>query len=141
MVGVYVVTGMGPGQGVNMDYEGHSAMNSMLEQIQLKADGDFHRDNPVVAAFESLGSYVKKFEDELDADHEIGARLVSFGNSITIHVQGVGYSAPSLLTFTGVTEKGDKVKLIQHVTQLSFLLVALPKIGATAYRVGFIWDK
>ena len=124
-----------------MSYDDHSAMQSMLQQMQLKADIDFRRDNPVIEAFESLGKYVKKFEEDLDGDHEIGARLVSFGNAITIHVQGVGYSAPSLLSFTGVTDKGDKVNLVQHVSQLSFLLVAVPKIGATAYRVGFIWEE
>lgn len=124
-----------------MSFDGHNAMQSMLDQMQLKADIDFRRDNPVVAAFESLGKYVKKFEEDLDSEHEIGARLVSFGNSITIHVQGVGYSPPSLLSFTGVTDSGDKVNLVQHVSQLSFLLVALPKIGATAYRVGFIWEQ
>lgn len=122
------------------DYSNH-AHNSMMLEVQRKADLEFYRDNPVVAAFESLGDYVKAFEAELDGEHEIGARLVSFGSSVTIHVHQVGYSRPSLITFTGVTEKGDKVQLVQHISQLSFLLVAVKKIGETPYRIGFIWDK
>jgi len=124
-----------------MDEYGRHAMQSIMHDIQTKVDNDYHRDNPVVAAFESLGSYVRDFEAGLDAQHEIGARLVSFGTAITIHVQGVDYSPPSLLTFTGVTGKGEKVQLIQHVSQLSFLLMAVPKIGESAYRIGFIWDR
>jgi hypothetical protein len=124
-----------------MDDYAQDAYNSMLHEVQRKADIEFYRDNPVVAAFESLGDYVKAFEAELDGDHEIGARLVSFGSAVTIHVQQVGYSRPSLITFTGLTEKGDKVQLVQHISQLSFLLLAVRKIGDTPYRIGFIWDK
>lgn len=124
-----------------MDDFSRHAMQSVMHDIQTKADNEYHRDNPVVAAFESLGDYVREFEEGLDADHEIGARLVTFGTSMTIHVQGVSCSPPSLLTFTGVTGNGEKVQLVQHVSQLSFLLMAVPKIGEDAYRIGFIWDR
>lgn len=122
------------------DYANH-AYNSMMQQVQRKADLEFSRDNPVIAVFESLGDYVKAFEADLDVEHEVGARLVSFGSAVTIHVQRIGYSAPALITFSGLTEKGDKVQLIQHISQLSFLLVSLKKISDTPYRIGFIWDE
>lgn len=99
------------------------------------------QENPVIGVFKSLGDYVRSFEDELDDDHEVGARLVSFGNAVQIHVQSIGFTAPFLITFSGVTEKGDSVRLIQHVSQLSFLLVSLRKISETPYRIGFIWDE
>ena len=124
-----------------MDEYANHAYNSMIQEVQGKAGLEFNRDNPVVSAFESLGDYVKAFEAELDADHEVGARLVSFGSAVTIHVQQIGFSTPALITFSGLTEKGDKVQLIQHISQLSFLLVSLKKISDTPYRVGFIWDK
>ncbi|CAH0319424.1 hypothetical protein SRABI89_05228 [Pseudomonas koreensis] len=99
------------------------------------------QENPVIGVFKSLGEYVQAFEAELDDDHEVGARLVSFGNAIQIHVHSIGFTAPFLITFSGVTEKGDSVRLIQHVSQLSFLLVALRKIADEPYRIGFIWDE
>lgn len=101
----------------------------------------FQLENPVIGVFNSLGEYVRAFEKELDEDHEVGARLVSFGTSIQIHVHAISYTAPFLITFSGVTENGDAVRLIQHVSQLSFLLVALKKISDAPYRIGFIWDK
>jgi hypothetical protein len=99
------------------------------------------QENPVIGVFKSLGEYVRAFEAELDDDHEVGARLVSFGNAIQIHVQSIGFTAPFLITFSGVTEKGDSVRLIQHVSQLSFLLVSLKKMSDKPYRIGFIWDE
>jgi len=100
----------------------------------------FERDNPVIAAFEALGEYIKDFEAGLDDDHEVGARLVTFGQSIQIHVQSVGYAAPFLITFEGVDSDGRKLRLIQHVTQLNFLLIALKKLEDKPYRIGFIWE-
>ena len=101
----------------------------------------YQQENPVIGVFKSLGEYVRAFEAELDDDHEVGARLVSFGNAVQIHVQSIGFTAPFLITFSGVTEKGDAVRLIQHVSQLSFLLVSLKKIADSPYRIGFIWDE
>ncbi|MGY2186161.1 DUF6173 family protein [Pseudomonas sp. SDO5591_S426] len=120
--------------------DSQDAFNSIIEVAQLKANKEFSRDNPVVAVYESLGEYVKAFEADMDEEHEIGARLVNFGSAIQIRVQRIGYTAPSLITFSGTTEVGDKVQLIQHISQLSFLLISLKKIGVKPYRIGFQWD-
>lgn len=120
-----------------MSYD-EQRLQKMMDGIQ---EHRYQQENPVIGVFKSLGQYVREFEAELDDDHEVGARLVSFGNAIQIHVQSIGFTAPFLITFSGVTEKGDAVRLIQHVSQLSFLLVSLKKIADTPYRIGFIWDK
>jgi hypothetical protein len=54
-------------------------------------------------------------------------RLVSFGQTITFHVENVRFHDPSLLMFCGTTPDGGRVQLIQHVSQISFLLMAMPK--------------
>ena len=66
-------------------------------------------------------------------------QLAQFGSTITIAVQGMGYSNPSLLHFIGELDDGSKVELIQHVSQLNFLLVAQKKRnpGAPPRRIGF----
>lgn len=43
--------------------------------------------NPVLDVFASLREYAEEFERSLDADQEVGARLVSFGSEITLHVR------------------------------------------------------
>lgn len=120
---------------------GLDQVRAMQDHAMEIASEQYQYNNPVIGVFEALGDYIKEFEAELDQDHEIGARIVQFGSSLQIHVQNVGYTPPSLITFSGKTSEGDPVQLIQHVSQLSFLLVSLKKIDEQPYRIGFIWDK
>lgn len=88
-------------------------------------------------------SMINDFEDELDEEHEVGARLVNFGQTIQFHIEDIGYYNPSLIAFYGTLENGTSVQLIQHVNQISFLLVALPKLikDEPARRLGFTVDS
>lgn len=97
--------------------------------------------NPAAWMHERLGNYIREFEINLDQDHEIGVRLVCFGQAVTIHVQSVGYHGPDIITFFGMNSEGEKMQLIQHITQLSFLLIAVKKIADEPRRIGFLWDK
>lgn len=68
----------------------------------------------------------------------MGARLISFGQALTFHMMAIGYTAPSLVTFYGLTDSGDRVQLVQHVSQLSFLLMAVKKLKEKPTRIGFL---
>jgi hypothetical protein len=61
----------------------------------------------------------------------------SFGKELVFHAQKIGYTLPNLVAVVGLTKGGEKVQLIQHVTQLSLLLKAVAEIGSTANRVTF----
>jgi hypothetical protein len=89
------------------------------------------------AFYERLESWIAQFESTLDPDHEVGARLVSFGQSLEFHLTDMSYWNPQLIRFDGVDNAGQRVELIQHVSQISVLLVAMPKRGETAIRLGF----
>jgi hypothetical protein len=56
-----------------------------------------------------------------------------------LQIEGVGYFDPDLLTFYGTDEEGFKTQLIQHVSQLSVMLRAVPKAEPEepARRIGF----
>ncbi len=58
--------------------------------------------------YERLISMIDTFEQGLDQDKEVGIRLVSFGESILIHVTDIGYYNPYLITFTGYTNGADE---------------------------------
>jgi hypothetical protein len=51
----------------------------------------------------------------------------------------MGYFAPDLITFYGEDPNGSKTQLVQHVSQLSVMLVAAPKQDEQAEpnRIGF----
>src|SRR5260370_464539 len=97
--------------------------------------------NPAEWTYERLAEYIKDFEAALDDDHEIGARLVSFGQNVTFHIEDLGYYGPDIIHFDGRNDAMEKVKLIQHVSQLSVLLVAVKKQQDKPRRIGVILDK
>ena len=90
-------------------------------------------------AYEVIMERIKEFEDELDNDHEVGIQLASFGQSINLAVTEIGYSNPSTLVFYGYV--GDqRATLIQHMSQLNFLLLAMKKTDPEKppRRIGFV---
>jgi hypothetical protein len=78
---------------------------------------------------------VVDFQEDLDDAHEPALQLVAFGETIRFHVSAIGYRDPVLLTFDGLLPSGEQVRLIQHVSQLSFLLTAAPKLNPEPMRV------
>jgi len=91
--------------------------------------------------YELLCEDIENFQNKLDDQHEVGLQLASFGQSILLNVTRIGYSNPSLIHFYGYYN-GNEAHLIQHINQLSFLLVAVPKSDPDkpARRIGFDTD-
>jgi hypothetical protein len=95
---------------------------------------------PAKHTYERLISYINTFEADLDQEHEIGARLVSFGADIKFHIESISYWGPDIITFNGETSAGEKVQLIQNISQLSVLLIAMKKMHPKPRRIGFVQD-
>lgn len=77
--------------------------------------------------YRRLLRWINDFHRGLDDEHEVGAKLVSFGQTVTFQIEDIGYWNPSLISFHGKNEKGEPVELIQHVSQINILLVALKR--------------
>lgn len=91
-----------------------------------------------------LVAWINDFHRSLDDEHEVGAKLVSFGQSLIFHLEDIGYWNPSLVSFQGHAENGDPVELIQHVSQISVLLVKLKRQADTLPKrpIGFgSWEE
>lgn len=99
--------------------------------------------SPAESVFRRLVLYIREFESQLDQDQEIGGRMVSFGSAVQFHIVDMGYWGPDILTFDGVDERGSRMKLIQNISQLNVLLVAMPKREpeAAPQRIGFQLGK
>lgn len=97
--------------------------------------------NPNLASefHKRLVEWINDFDAELDAEHEVGVRLVTFGQAVVFHLEDMGYWNPSLISFSGFTDDGNPVELIQHVSQISILLTKLPRKDTTApkKKIGF----
>jgi hypothetical protein len=94
-----------------------------------------------------LIQWINDFHRSLDDQFEVGARLVNFGQTITFHIENIeniGYWNPSLISFTGQTEDGEPVELIQHVSQISILLMKMKRKDMQHPKkpIGFAnWDE
>jgi hypothetical protein len=95
---------------------------------QLNLANEFHH---------RLAEYIIEFESKLDPEEEVGLRLVTFGESIIMHVNDIGYQDPSLICFYGINEEGKPMQLIQHVSQISFLLTAENQKDKSRPRIGY----
>ncbi len=95
------------------------------------------------ATFNRIVAYIRELEANMDAEHEVGARMVSFGDTVQFHIVDMGYWNPDIVTFDGLDEAGRRMKLIQNVSQLNVLLIAMPKRieHDEPRRIGFVLEK
>jgi hypothetical protein len=102
-----------------------------LEQIRVNIPRnpliENMEDNYASAFYDRLKKWINEFDASLDQEHEVGVRLVNFGQTVVFHLEGMGYYNPSLILFYGNTEDGNPVELIQHVSQISILLTKLQR--------------
>ncbi len=89
-------------------------------------------------AYERLVLYIQNFEEQLDNEHEVAMGFVG-GDAGVLRIEGMGYFDPDIVTFYGTDPAGGRTQLVQHVSQLSVMLRALPKAkeGDAPNRIGF----
>ncbi len=94
--------------------------------------------SPAEWAYERLVLYIQKFEETLDVDHEVGMGFAG-SDAGMLHIQGMGFFAPDMITFYGADPSGAKTQLVQHVSQLNVMLKAAlkPNENAAPNRIGF----
>ncbi|WP_073250493.1 DUF6173 family protein [Shimia gijangensis] len=82
--------------------------------------------SPAEWAYERLILYIQNFEEQLDNEHEVAMGFAG-GETGVLRIEGMGFFDPDMITFYGSDSMGVKTQLIQHVSQLSVMLRALPK--------------
>ena len=94
--------------------------------------------SPAQWAYERIILYIQKFEETLDSTEEVGMGFVG-GEAGIMHIEGLGYFDPDIVTYYGRTPDGSRTQLIQHVSQLNVMLVAAPRTETETppTRIGF----
>lgn len=90
-------------------------------------------------AYERLTIYIQEFEAQLDNQHEVAMGFAGSEAGV-LQIEGMGFFDPDILTFFGTDEDGVPTQLIQHVSQLSVILRAMPKAAPAEEapkRIGF----
>ena len=113
---------------------GNNVINETIEPLQI--DKKFfittpENQNLASEFYKRLVKKINHFNESLDDEYEVGVRLVNFGQAVTFHLQDMDYLNPSLISFVGDTNPGtetnERVELIQHVSQISILLMKLKR--------------
>ena len=76
--------------------------------------------------YQRIVALINNFESELPDTMQAGGRLVSAGD-ITFSIQDIGYWDPNMIVFYGELSDGSAVELVQPLSQLNLLLVAVPR--------------
>ncbi len=111
--------------------------DGMTESKKTRGTGDTPK-SPAEWAHDRLVLYIRNFESQLDASHEIAMGFAG-GEAGVLRIEGLGYFDPDMITFYGRDDEGAKTQLVQHVSQLSVMLRAVPKIipEDPPRRIGF----
>lgn len=118
-------------------HEAETALAPTLPPVDLPAPEPEHK-SPARWAYERLVQYIRNFEAQLNAGQEVAMGFAGSEAGV-LRIEGLGYYDPDILTFYGRDDEGLKTQLIQHVTQLSVILRAVPKLAPEipARRIGF----
>ena len=98
-------------------------------------------DEPYTASSmcQNIQQQILDFQETLDSEHEVALEITtSTGTLVTIYVTSISPQEPNLLCFDGFVNN-EKAHLVQHISQLNFLIVAKELEDKTQppRRIGF----
>lgn len=95
--------------------------------------------NPAQWMHQRLVHQIIDFEKNLGPDHEVGGRFVEGPGNDPLHISNLASWGPDMILFMGEYADGRKFELIQHYSQVSILLMAVPKAKESdePRRIGF----
>ena len=91
--------------------------------------------------YEKIKEQIEEFQAGLSDDVDVCVALASFGTSMIMQVTDIGYQNPDMLYFYGYIN-GNQTQLIQHISQLNFVLMAIKKEepNRPPRRIGFVFN-
>lgn len=101
-----------------------NASNNLLNQMAHNEEVSHGYAN---IFYEQLVDEIKDFDNSLDDEYEVGVKLITYGNTYQFYLTDIGYHNPYLIYFYGELSDGSPIQLIQHVSQINFVLIKLKK--------------
>lgn len=98
-----------------------------IERQKLVDAAEITKASVAEAVARRLYSAVIAYQQSLPDEEDVAVQLVQFNHATTICVERIGYIGVNLIVFWGKDPAGKPIELIQHVNQLSFLLMVVPK--------------
>lgn len=91
---------------------------------------------------ENLYQEIINYQANLSEAEDVAMMVVKFNESITILVDSIGYIGYNLVRFGGRDNSGKPLELIQHISQLNFLLTVVlkPAPEVPKREIGFVQE-
>lgn len=91
---------------------------------------------------ENLYQEIINYQSNLLDTEDVALSIAKFNESITLLVDSIGYIGYNLVRFGGKDSSGKPLELIQHVSQLNFLLMVVQKPDSeiSKRKIGFVQD-
>jgi hypothetical protein len=109
--------------------------------LEAAVDGLFEPDrrknNPASYAKERLLDLIRAFQKDISDDMEVGISFVGSGSAAPFRLRAIDVSDPDILILDGIDARENQVRLLQHHSQMAIMLVAIPKVDAKPFRIGF----
>lgn len=87
---------------------------------------------------QTIRNKLLEFQQSLSESEDIALQAVQFGTTMIIYVSEVASLGYSLVLFRGKDASGNQCELIQHINQVSVLMIVVPKPVEIPHRtIGF----
>ncbi|QTG12579.1 hypothetical protein G6M86_04665 [Agrobacterium tumefaciens] len=103
---------------------------------QATIEGLQKKNNPAGYMHQRMMEMIQAHQKRIPEDFELGLQVIG-GSAPAFHLRSITYSNPDILIFIGKDTDGNLIQLMQHHSQMSVVLVAMPKLEEKAYRIGF----
>lgn len=117
-----------------------SALNQIYEDRQkMVRAAEITTENSAETISQKLFDAIRAYQHSLPDENDVAIQAVSFGVNTVILVERIGYIGSNLVVFGGKDNSGKPMELIQHISQLSFLMMVAqkPSVEAPKRQIGF----
>lgn len=127
--------------GIPVGIQRQLEQNAKNRQIEINASKIQAGSTAEIVA-RSLYQEIINYQNSLSNTEDIAMMLVQFNQSTTILVENIGYIGYTMISFHGKDMSGKPLELIQHISQLNFLLTVVPKPEPEIpkRKIGFVAD-
>ena len=71
---------------------------------------------------------ILEFSETIDDSYDVGIQVTALGSAVQVYLTDVNYFDPHLIIFNSESQDGTIIKIVQHVTQLNYALIALKRL-------------
>lgn len=121
-------------------FENSEAMKSIQH---VSAENEEIRRMALISTAEVTAQYIYHsildFSLQIGEEHDVGLQVSTLGTGVKVYLSDLSYHNPHLIIFGSEDQDGTKIRIVQHITQLNYALIAIlkPEQEKPKRKIGF----